>query len=273
MSNQIKRKPKARPRASGKVIYTESPPHWAEKFLPSPPIDADVASLAFGISMHPPGHTADLRSRIAADAQLSKDLAFFVQETTWSPEDFVWRLFWDADLMHIKDPMRFGKIREEIWPLPREAVERILNNISRVKEEIAQVNATDFSPAQSETLCDRKGERFPRQVEQAILHYFQILPEILDAYHKELNRRLVVSHVIWPKHKKSLSSIVNLTRRHSLYEQIRVRTGKYHATRLHRLVNAAREVQGLPPIEWFAFRKWLNELKEGLSRGLPQPPR
>ncbi len=269
MSNLVKRKPKVRHRASSKAIYAESPPHWTEKFLQKfglrPPIDAGVASL------RPTGHIADLRSRIEADAQLSKDFVFFVRKTGWSPEDFLWRLFWAKDVMHGNDPELYRKIKEETWPVARKRVETLLKNIRKVEKEIEQVNATDFSPAGSEILCDRTGKRLPPEAEQCLRDVFRYLPVLLAFYREELSRRLRVAAENWPQHKKSLSSIIDLTRQDSLYEQIRASAGKYHATRLHRLVNAAREAQDLRPIEWSAFRKWLNELKKEQERSQPQP--
>jgi hypothetical protein len=214
-----------------------------------------------------------LRSRIKADAQLHKDFDFFVRETGWSPEDFLWRLFWDSDLMHINDPMRSRKIKAETWPVPRKTIETVLKKLPKLEEGIEQINATDFSPARSEILCDRKGQRLPRQVEQAILHYFRILPETLHSYGEELSRRLRLADEDWPKREKSWRSIVDLTRRDSLYEKIRAKTEKYHTTRLLRLVNAARTTRGRPTIEQHAFDKWLNELKKSRERSKRQPAR
>jgi len=270
VSDRVKRKPKVRPRASGKAIDAESPPHWTWKFLASP-IDAGIPSPPLGTSGNPfPGHIADLGSRIESDTQLGKDFAFFIRKTAWSREDFLWHLFWDADVMHIDDPMRFRKIKEGTWPIRRETVETVLKNLSKLAKEIERINATDFSPARMGILCNGTGERLPPKDEQYLLKAFCYLPAILAFYRQELNIKFRIADEDWTSHVKSRRSIFDLTKRDSLYEKIRKKTDRYHTDRLYRLLSVAREIRRLPPIKPRAFVIWLNRLKKAQNRLAPQ---
>jgi hypothetical protein len=89
-----------------------------------------------------------------------------------------------------------------------------------------------------------------------------MLPEILRSYAGEVERKVNIWAAYWKRKKSRIPTLVALTRRHSLYERIRSSTGGYHQVRLLRLVNAAREVEGLPKIEQRAFTIWLNRFEK-----------
>jgi hypothetical protein len=261
VSDWVKRKPKVRPRASGKAIDAESPPHWSWKFLPST-ISGGLAALPAEISRNrSPGNIANLRSRIGARPQLSKDFAFFMQETGWSREDLLWDLFHDADIMHID--ARIQHKNREGRPISRKTFETILTDLRKLAERIERVNATDLSPARMGIRCNGRGGRLRPNDEHYFLKAFRYLPAILAFYCQSLDTNIRTADDNWAANQnKSWRPIVALTREHSLYEKIRKKTGQYHTDRLYRLVGVAREIQGLPPIKHRAFEIWLNRLKK-----------
>jgi hypothetical protein len=272
VSKRVKRKRKLRPRTSDKAIDAEGPPHWTEKFS-SVPTAADVESLAFGTSWHgsSAGHISDLRSKIEADPQLSRELTFFIQKTGWSREEFLWLLWDGADIMHIEGSKNYRRIKEDTWPLSPETVESLLKKLLKVKKEIEQVNASDFSPTRTE-IYGRNGQRLPLQGEQALQKWFRLLPDLLASYREVLSKNFRTARESWPRQKKSWQLCIDLMRQDSLYWKIFKTIERHHSTRLLRLVNAARTVQGRPAIDQHAFDKWLSEFKKRSPRRSANSP-
>jgi hypothetical protein len=124
------------------------------------------------------------------------------------------------------------------------------------------VNQTEFSPARTVFFRDEDGERLTNQASGQIRAIAADLPWILRTYAGDLRRKVWIHASFWKRERPQMESLVQMMRESSLYERIRLQTGKYHQTRLHRLVNAARVDQGLPVIEQRAFTIWLNRLKK-----------
>ena len=207
---------------------------------------------------------AELRRRIRRDPQLAEDFDFLVRKTGWRLHRLLQLLYWDSNMMHADPQTVLGGAKRDAWPIDRKTLKAILRDISALAEQVEQVNKTEFSPARSLILQNGAGLRILRKEEKYLLKTFGDLPGILRFYCGELKRKLKITDNFWPRQKERWKSIVDLTRRNSLYEGIRSATpdDKYHATRLLRLVNASREVQGLPPVEFRAFIVWLNRLRK-----------
>lgn len=188
----------------------------------------------------------ELRKRIERDPQLKKDFDFLIAKTGLTPEQLLTGLRLDCNLMKADRQTLLRKERAELWPISEDTLRRTVKNIRRVAGQIEATNRTEFSSA------------LPKNIETD----FAGLPETLRSYARELERRVDIRAPYWKRKKSRIATSVAKTRRHSLYERIRSSTGGYHQARLLRLVNAAREVEGLPKIEQRAFTIWLNRLEK-----------
>jgi hypothetical protein len=207
---------------------------------------------------------AELQRRITASAQLTRDFDFLLKKTGWSPNTLLKRLYWDANVMHADRQTVLRKVRAKAWPLDRDTLKATLGNILTLADQVERVNRTDLSPAHCIILRDsRGGELNPRDTKRLVA-VFRDLPEILRSYHRVLKRTVNIHATTWPAEERNWSSLTDTVKENSLYEAIRLADSRdqYNSNRLHRLVNAAREVQGLPPIELRAFVKWLNQLRK-----------
>ena len=127
---------------------------------------------------------------------------------------------------------------------------RNIKDIRRIASQIQAMNRMkDLSPTLNQNVGDN----------------FVALPEKLTLYAAELERRVNIWADYWRATKSSVPGIVDLTRQKSLYERIRS-TGRYHQTRLLRLLNVAREIQGYPIITQRAFTLWLNRFEKRRAR-------
>jgi hypothetical protein len=203
-----------------------------------------------------------LLREIKKSAQLARDFGFFLEKTGWDTDQLLQYLFWDCNMMHADPQTVIRKEKARTWPIDRETLNEMRTSIRVLTEQIERVSKTDFSPARTVILHDEKGGRLRRPDERYLLMAFSNLPGILRFYGRELSRKVTLWDLQWPRAVKRWEYIVTHARKTSLYEQIRAKTGQYHAVRLHRLVSISREVQGLPPIEQRAFVMWLNRLKK-----------
>jgi hypothetical protein len=188
----------------------------------------------------------ELRKRIERDRQLKKDFDFLIAETGLTPEQLLTGLRLDCNLMKADRQALLSKERAELWPISEDTLHRTVKNIRRAAGQIEATNETEFSPA------------LPKDIG----HNFSGLPETLRSYARELERRVHIRAPYWKRKKSRIPTLVARTRQHSLYERIRSCTGGYHQVRLRRLVNAARQVEGLPKIKQRAFTIWLNRLEK-----------
>jgi len=217
---------------------------------------------------------AELRKLIANDPQLVKDFEFFTTKLGWDPEGLLQHLYWDCNMMHASQQAILASEKRATWPLDQNALANLCEDISALAVKLEELNETDFSPARTAILRTADGVPLPRAQGQYLLVAFRDLPEILGFYSRELRRKVLSTARFWSRHKHHWKSIIESVREGSLYEKIRARAERYHAVRLHRLVNAARQVQGLPLLELRAFVIWLNRLRarREKSKLLPAPP-
>jgi hypothetical protein len=210
---------------------------------------------------------AHLRHRIKTDAKLTRDFDFLVKKTGWHPDKLLQLLYWDCNMMHADLQTILRKKKREIWPVDRNIVEMILRTLSGLAEQIARVNETEFSPARTTILRDSNGVPLRLKKQRDLQEAANQLPDILRFFRGELQRKFNLADHIWERERKAWKSIVDETRRSSMYEGIRLATpdNKYNANRLLRLVNTSREVQGLPSIEPRAFVIWLNKSRKRYS--------
>jgi len=187
----------------------------------------------------------ELRKRIERDPQLKEDFDFLVAKTGLTPEQFLTGLRLDCNLMNADRQTLLSKERAELWPISEDTLRSTVKHIHRAAGQIEATNKTVFSPA------------LPKNFETD----FARLPETLRSYARELERKVDIWAPYSKRKKSRIAASVAMTRQHSLYERIRSSTGGYHQVRLLRLVNAAREVEGLPQIEQRAFTIWLNRLE------------
>jgi hypothetical protein len=217
---------------------------------------------------------AELQRRITANPELAADFEFLLRKTGWNRGLLLRLLYWDSNIMHADRQTILRGERVRAWPLDRNTLKTILRDISVLADQIERLNQMDLSPAQSMILRTKTGVEFNPRDAKRLLRTFRDLPEILRFYHGELSRKIEARTSLWPKQEKEWLSIVDMTKQNSLYERIRLADSQdqYNSNRLHRLVNASREVQGLPPIKLRAFVKWLNELKKWAKgrAGTPQ---
>lgn len=219
-------------------------------------------------------HKTELRRRIDADAQLKKDFEFLISKTGWDPHTLLHQLYWDSNMMHADSQTLVRKGKNDTWPIDRKTLEVILKNIARLAEQVEEVSKTEFSPARAIVLRNRKGLRLHPKYERYLLETFSCLHNVLRYYGAELKRNLDRTCVSWEREKERWNYLVDVARRNSLYEGIRLATpgNQYHATRLLRLVNTSRNLQNLLPIEHRAFIVWLNRLKRRSSTPPVAPP-
>lgn len=215
---------------------------------------------------------ANLRKEIASSPQLVEDFEFFLDKMGWHPEQLLHDLYFYCNMMHATPQAVIATEKREIWPMGRKSLDALCRNILALATRLEKLNQTKFSPARGVVLRADTGDRLPPARERHLLKAFSELPKILRFYREELNRTVLNAAGDWSDAQKHGKSLVEGAREHSLYERIRAKAGKYHAVRLHRLVNAARQIQNLSPIEWYAFRKWLSELKQRLEKARPQLP-
>jgi hypothetical protein len=214
---------------------------------------------------------ADLRRKIALSSKLVTDFEFFLDKMDWYPELLLQQLYWDSNMMHADPQSVISNEKARTWPIDKEVLREILRRIRVLAEQMERLSETDFSPARTAILEDEKGERMHPADERYLLKAFRKMPDILRSYAHELGRKLNLSELYWPQRTKDLESLVAHARKTSLYEHIRAKTGQYHAFRLHRLVSASREVQGLRPVGQRALVVWLNRLKKSHKES-PESP-
>jgi hypothetical protein len=206
---------------------------------------------------------AELRRQIAADATLARDFEFFIKKTGWHPERLLLLLYWDCNMMHADLQTILSGVKCEVSLLDRQTVSTVLRNLAELPDKIAHVNETEFSPARTRFLRDCKGTQLHPKQQKDLQDSFSRLPDVLRFYHVELKRKFDLADQDWHTEEKEWKFIVDVTRRRSMYEEIRAATrdNKYNANRLCRLLNASRAVQGLQPINLRAFIVWLNKLR------------
>jgi hypothetical protein len=216
---------------------------------------------------------AHLRHRIKADTKLTRDFDFLVKKTGWHPDKLLQLLYWDCNMMHASLQTILRNKKSELWPVDRKFVEMILRNLSRLAEQIARVNETDFSPVRTIILRDSEGVRLHPKQQRDLQGTFNRLPKVLRFYSAELERKFNIADHYWQRERKAWKSILDVTRRSSIYEGIRLATpdNKYNANRVLRLINTSRDVQGLPTIELRAFIIWLNKWRKRYSNQTAVP--
>jgi len=205
---------------------------------------------------------ARLRERIARDPALQRDFDFLLSSTRWPEEVLLARLFWDCNMMSADPKSVVSRERRQTWPISESVLRRVIRGIFKVAEQVEKVNQTDFSPAGTVFFYDEEGEMLTEGETTKRRAIMADLPGILRFYASELQRKVSINASFWRRQKPHIAPLVQMVRETSLYESMRSATGGYHQTRLHRLVNAARIDQGLPPIEQRAFTIWLNRLRK-----------
>jgi len=216
---------------------------------------------------------AELRRRIDSNPKLTKDFKFLLNKTGWNPATLLQFLYWDSNMMHADAQTVIGREKASTWPIDVKTLEATLKNIDRVAAQVERVNNTEFSPARTVILRNRQGLRPPPRQEEYLLQTFGWLPNVLRFYGGELKRKVTGTKNFWEQHSEHWKYIMELTRRSSLYEKIRLATldNEYNSNRLLRLVNTSRYVQNLPSIEHRAFIVWLNRLRRRSSNPLVEP--
>lgn len=203
-----------------------------------------------------------LRQRIVQDAALERDFEFLLEKTGWREEMLLSFLFWDCNMSAASPQAVLARDKHEHWPIDEVGLRHVVRDLLQVAKQVDRVNQTDFSPTRTALFYNERGELLPQREADRLRGVANELPEILQFYASDLRRKISLSAAHWRRHKPRVAFLVDMTRRNSLYEHIRARTGRYHQTRLCRLVNAARLDQGLPAIEQRAFTIWLNRLKK-----------
>jgi hypothetical protein len=188
----------------------------------------------------------ELRKRIERDRQSRRDFDYLIEKTGLLPHQLLTGLNLGCNMMKADQQSLLSINKKEMWPISEDDLRRTVKNIRRLAGQIEATDKTDFSPLRTKKIADN----------------LVGLPKILRAYATELQRKVDIWAAYWKRKKSRLPTLVALTRRHSLYERIRSSTGGYHQVRLLRLVNTAREVEGLPQIEQRAFTIWLNRLEK-----------
>jgi hypothetical protein len=204
---------------------------------------------------------AELRKLIANNPQLVNDFEFFTKQLRWDPEGLLQHLYWDCNMMRATPQTVLAKAKKRTWPIHPTWLNALRDDISALADRLEQLNETEFSPARTAILQANTCERLSPVLQRHVLKIFRELPEILRLYSEELNRKVLNTSKYWLRAEKDRETLVDGAKRDSIYEKIRAKTTKYHAVRLHRLVNAARRIQQLPHLELRAFVIWLNRLK------------
>lgn len=224
---------------------------------------------------------AGLRKRIANNPGLVADFNFFTGQLGWPAEEFLFRLFWDCNIKSAWPESVIAADKRRRWPINQHELEEVCRTILEIAATLGKISDTelspafDISPSQVSGFFSKEMQSLSRAKRRFVLRAFRAFPELLRLYSCELRGNILAIADQQAKSDTRTRSLVNHVRETSLYEAIRSKLGEYHAVRLHRLVNAARETQGLQPISWDAFRKWLKELKERLEKAkqttLPSP--
>ena len=204
---------------------------------------------------------AKLRKLIATEAQLVKDFEFFTRKLGAQPEALLQELNSDCNMMHATLQSIIAGEKKRCWSIDQEELENLHKELLAFMVRLERLSQTSFSPGRTAILRDERGVRLSVEREAYLLGAFCEMPGILRAYASELRRKVQNIDAYWSKTKESWKTLIEISRSHCLYERIYAKLGKYHAVRLHRLVNAARRANDLPELEWFAFRKWLSEMK------------
>jgi len=189
----------------------------------------------------------ELRKRIESDPQLNKDCDFLVEKTGLQPLQLITGLWWDCNLMSADSQTLLRKEKSELWPISEDTLRRDIKSIRRIARRIYATNQTNG-------LLPTRDKKIPED--------FVALPEILRLYASELERGVDTWAHYWKGKRSHIPDITASTREHSLYERMRSSSGKYHQTRLLRLVNLAREVVGYRTISQRAFTIWLNRFEK-----------
>jgi hypothetical protein len=193
-----------------------------------------------------------LRTRIERIPQLKRDFDFLIEKTRLQPNQLITGLWLDCNLMHADRQTLLRNKKLEVWPISEDSLRRDIKNIHRMANEIHAINqAKELSPSLNNR---RVGERFAG------------LPGTLKSYALDLERIVELSAKFWKATKLRIPGIVDLTRKHSLYERVRSSAGQYHQVRLLRLLNVAREILGYPRISQRAFAVWLIRFEKNRTR-------
>jgi hypothetical protein len=187
-----------------------------------------------------------IRKRIECNPQWKKDFDFLIDKTGWEQGRLIYGLWMDCNLMSADSQTLVRNEKKEVWPISEDTLRRDINNIRRIANRVNAINQTKvFSP----TVSKNMGRNFV------------VLSEELRLYAGELERRVSILAPYWKRKRSHIPGVVALTRENSLYAHIESSAGRFHQTRLLRLVNVAREVKGYPLISQRAFTIWLNRLK------------
>ena len=188
----------------------------------------------------------ELRRRIERDPQLKKDFDFLIEKTGLQPHQLVTGLWLDCNLIRADRQTLLSNTKNEMWPISEDDLRRTVKNIRTIARQIEAADKTDLSPLRTEKIANN----------------FVGLPKILRAYATELQRKVDIWTPYWEPKRSRIPGLVALTRQNSVYERIRSSAGRYHQTRLLRLVNVARDVKGYPKIQQRAFAAWLNRFEK-----------
>jgi hypothetical protein len=188
----------------------------------------------------------ELRKRIERDRQSKKDFDFLVEKTGLLPHQLLTGLSLDCNMMKADQQSLLSINKKEMWPISEDDLRRTVKNIRRIARQIEATDKTDFSPLRTKKIADN----------------FVGLPKILRAYATELQRKVDIWVPYWERKRSRIPGLVALTRQNSVYERIRSSAGRYHQTRLLRLLNVARDVEGYPKIRQRAFTAWLNRFEK-----------
>jgi hypothetical protein len=196
----------------------------------------------------------DLRDHIAGNPRLKKDLEFVVRATGMKPGVLRTGLLLQCNLMIRRDRW-IRKEHKKYWPIAESTIRGAIRDIRRTARQIDGIEAK-YSPFAT----------YPAALKKTAMSMSvgskSELPKSLRDYATDLERRVNVRATSWNKVKPLMLKMSATARQDSIYERIRAASGKYHANRLHRLINAAREINGLPAIKLRALTVWLNRQKQ-----------
>jgi hypothetical protein len=188
----------------------------------------------------------EVRKRIERDRQLKKDFDFLIEKTGLQPHQLVLGLWLDCNLLRADRQTLLSNTKNEMWPISEDDLRRTVKNIRTIARRIEAADTTNLSPLRTEKIANN----------------FVGLPKILRAYAAELQRKVDIWAPYREGNRSRIPGLVALTRQNSVFERIRSSAGRYHQTRLLRLVNVARDVKGYPKIRQRAFAAWLNRFEK-----------
>lgn len=188
----------------------------------------------------------ELCKRIERNRRLKRDFDFLTEKSGLKPHQLLTGLWLDCNIMKADQQTLLSREKNEIWPISEDTLRRTINNIRSVARQMEATNKTDFSPLRNHNMRDN----------------FVGLPESLRAYAAELQKKVDIWARYWRRKRERIPGWVSLTRQNSVYERIRSSTGRYHQTRLLRLLNLARDLKDYPRIRQRAFTIWLNRLEK-----------